>query len=242
MTVAYLASPGSPAETAGHLLALFGIPATGLVGLVVGLRQRSRSRRQSPSYPPPYHAGYPYPPLPPAPGYPGAYPAPPHPGYPPAFPPRPKPGKSGTALIITGAVLLALGGLGIVGNLARVLSQRGGESLLPVGDCITESDYTADHFDARQSGGCTDLAATYELAFKGGASHSCPDGKREHSIYERVSNHSTTLCFLINLQQDRCYLFISDGDAVSLKPGDCGSPNRVQVKVAQRIDGSADTT
>src|SRR5947209_4641349 len=220
---------------------MFGIPAIGLVCLVIGLVQRSRSRPRPSPYPPPYGApapvapGYPYPPSPPM-GYPG----PPYPGYPPPWPPRRRTGQSGTALIIIGALLLVLGGMGILGNLARVLFEHGGNSLLEVGDCISESDYAAHHFDAHASGGCTYPAATYELAFKGGASDSCPDGEREHSIYERTSNHSTTLCFIINLQQGRCYLFISDGEAVSFKPGDCGNPNGVKVKVAQRIDGSTD--
>jgi hypothetical protein len=245
VTVAYLASE-EPAVMAGRLMVALGVPAIGLACLIIGFWQRSRRPRQYFPQLPQYRPGYPYPPAPPPPiGYPGPYPAPPpYPGYPPAVPPRRTAGKSATTLITVGAVLLVLGGLNILSQAGRALSEHrgGGEGLLRVGDCITESDYAAHHFDARPSGGCSDPAATYELAYKGGASDSCPDGKREHSIYERASNHSTTLCFIINLQQGRCYLFISDGTAVSLKPGDCGDPSRVQVKVAQRIDGSADTT
>ncbi|OCB38476.1 hypothetical protein A5676_15460 [Mycobacterium malmoense] len=238
MTLGYLASD-RPGLLAGELIFTFGLPATGLICLIAGLLERSRRR---PPFPPPYTAGHPYPPPPPM-GYPGPYPAPPpYPGYPPAVPPRRPTSKSATALITIGAVLLGLGGLNIFFHAARALSGHRGDSLLQVGDCISENDYRANRFDARPSSGCTDPAATYELAFKGDASASCPDGKREHSIYERASNHSTTLCFMINLQQGRCYLFISDGDAVSLRPGDCDNPNRIQVKVAQRIDGSTDKT
>lgn len=243
MTVAYLAAD-RPGLLAGELIFTFGLPATGLICLIAGLLERSRSHRR---FPPPYQLGYPYPPAPPTPmGYPGPYPAqppyPPYPGYPPAVPPRPRTSKSATTLITVGAVLLGLGGLNIFLSGARALSEHRGDPLLQVGDCISENDYTAHHFDARPSSSCTDPAATYELAFKGDASASCPDGRREHSIYERASNHSTTLCFMINLQQGRCYLFISDGEAVSLRPGDCDNPNRIQVKVAQRIDGSTDKT
>lgn len=238
MTLGYLASD-RPGLLAGELIFTFGLPATGLICLIAGLLERSRRR---PPFPPPYTAGHPYPPPPPM-GYPGPYPAPPpYPGYPPAVPPRRPTGKSATTLITIGAVLLGLGGLNIFLRGARALSEHRGDSLLQVGDCISENDYRANRFDARPSSGCTDPAATYELAFKGDASANCPDGKREHSIYERASNHSTTLCFMINLQQGRCYLFISDGEAVSLRPGDCDNPHRIQVKVAQRIDGSTDKT
>jgi hypothetical protein len=234
---------------AGYLTAMFALPAAGLICLIIGLLRRSRSRRQTAPYPPQYptspgfpvNPGYPYPPAPPA-GYPGPYPAPPYAGYAPGFPPRPRPPKSGTALIIIGVVLLVLGALGILGQVAVVTSKQAGDSYLQVGDCITESDYTAHHFDSQPNRGCTNPAATYELASKGGASETCPDGKREHSIYERATNHSTTLCFIINLQQGRCYQFISDGEAVSFKPDDCGAPSRPQVKVTQRIDGSTDKT
>lgn len=239
MIVAYLASDGSAAEHAGRLMFVLGVPAIGLACLIIGVWERSRNRRRSIPQPPLYHPGYP--PPPPATGYPYAAP-PPYPGYPPAVPPRRPTSKSAITLITIGAVLLGLGGLNMFFHAARALSEHRGDSLLQVGDCISENDYEAHRFDARPSSSCTDPAATYELAFKGDASASCPDGKREHSIYEHVSNHSTTLCFMINLQQGRCYLFISDGEAVSLRPGDCGDPNRIQVKVAQRIDGSTDKT
>jgi hypothetical protein len=237
VTVASLASHESQVH-AGFLAVTLGVPAIGLVCLVIGLVQHGRRR---PPPPPPYSPYPPYPPPPPM-GYQTPYPGPAYPAYPPPLPPRPRARQSATTLIIIGSLLLVFGVLGILGNLGSVLSEGGHDSLLAVGDCISESDYKADHFDSHPSTGCTDPTATYELAFKGGASDSCPDGKREHSIYERASNHSTTLCFIINLQQGRCYLFISDGATVSLKPGDCGDPNKVQVKVAQRIDGSTDTT
>jgi hypothetical protein len=244
VTVGYLASHESQVQ-AGYLLAMFGIPAAGLICLVIGLLRRSRGRRQAAPYPLPYptapgypvNTSYPYPPAPPA-GYPSPYPVPPYAGY----QPLPQAGNSGTGLIISGVVLLVLGALGILGQLANVTSKQAGGSYLRVGDCIRESDYAANHFDSQPNRGCTDPEATYEVAFKGGASDTCPDGKQEHSIYQRASNHSTTLCFIINLQQGRCYQMIRDGAAVSLRPDDCSVSHAVQVRVTQRIDGSTDKT
>lgn len=235
MTVAYLASDES-AVRAGRLMFSLGVPAIGLVCLVIGLAERSRGRRRAPAYPPPQYPpgfpvnpGYPYPPPP-------GYPAAPYQAYP-SYPPRARTPKSATTLITIGAVLLTFG---ILGNAVRVLSGHNTDSLLRVGQCITESDYAANHFDLPASGGCTDPAATYELAFKGGASESCPDGKRDHSIYQRASNHSTTLCFMINLRQDQCYQVTRDGEAVSVKPDDCNQSSPMHVRVSQRIDGSSD--
>lgn len=232
MTVAYLASDES-AVRAGRLMFSLGVPAIGFLCLVIGLVERSRGRRRAPVYPPP-----PYPP-----GFPvnPGYPYPPPPGYPAysSYPPRPRTPKSATALITVGAVLLAFG---ILGNAVRVLSGHHTDSLLRVGQCITESDYAAHHFNDPASGGCTDPAATYELAFKGGASQSCPDGKQDHSIYERASNHETTLCFMINLRQDQCYEVTRDGEAVSMKPDACNESGPLHVRVSRRIDGSSDKT
>ncbi|BBY13251.1 hypothetical protein [Mycobacterium marseillense] len=238
MTVAHLAAEGAAYE-AGRLLFSLGGPAIGLVCLVVGLVERARSRRRPlayPQYPPsfPVNPGYPFPP----PGY-RAPPYPAYPGYAPGSAPRPRTPKSATILITIGAVLLVLG---IFGNAARVLIGHRADALLRVGQCITESDYAADHFDVPANGGCANPANTYELAFKGGASESCPDGKREHSIYERTSNHSTLLCFMINLRQDQCYQVIRDGKAVSMKPDDCNKSSPMHVRVSQRIDGSSDKT
>ncbi|MCV7245263.1 hypothetical protein H7J83_21450 [Mycobacterium mantenii] len=242
MTVAYLASHESGVR-AGYLMFWLGVPAIGLVCLVIGLVERSRSRRRAPGYPPQYppgfpvHPGYPYPPPP-------GYAAAPYPGYAPGHPPRPRAPKSATALITMGAVLLTLGGLGILGNAARVLAGLGasaiGDTSLRVGDCISESDYKAQHFNSSSSGGCTDPAATYELASRSGAGDTCPDGKREHSVYDRFTNDSTILCFAVNLKEGQCYQMISDGDAMTLRLGDCDKPGRAQVKVSQRIDGSSD--
>lgn len=243
MTVAYLAAEGVAYE-AGRLAAAFGIPAIGLLCLIIGLVDRSRSRRRPPAYPAQYpqgysvNPGYPYPP----PGYP-ASPYPAYPGYAPGYAPRPRTPKSATTLITVGTVLLAFGILGnLVVNAERLGESHRAGSSLRVGDCITESDYRAERFDSTPSRGCADPATTYELAFKGGASDTCPDGKREHSVYDRFTNSSTILCFAVNLKEGQCYLMISDGDAMTIRLGDCGKSNRVQVRVGKRIEGSTDKT
>jgi len=86
----------TPEFTPVFLAAAFGIPLIGLICLVIGLWDRSRSRRQA-------HPGYPYPPRPSM-GYPGPYPGPPYAAYPPHIYPQQRTGKSATALIIIGAV------------------------------------------------------------------------------------------------------------------------------------------
>ncbi|GBE65660.1 hypothetical protein MFM001_21220 [Mycobacterium sp. MFM001] len=130
----------------GYLIGLFGIPLAGLVMLIIGLQQRSRSRMQpgayTPGYPPPppgmpggspYQPGpWPQQPPPPGGGYPfqpqqpqKPYPPPPYPGYP---PPRPSGASPGTALIAIGTVLLVLGLLGILGRLASAASSSSGHT------------------------------------------------------------------------------------------------------------------
>jgi hypothetical protein len=145
VTSQYAASDGS-AYHAGVLVAAFGIPLIGLICLVIGLWDRS-----------------PGPPRPPM-GYPGRYPGPPYPAYPPYVYPQQRTGKSGTVLIIIGAVLLTIG---ILGNFARVAADVAGTSRpgatdtsTPVGECITQSAYLAQSFSSRSYSDCTNPANT----------------------------------------------------------------------------------
>jgi hypothetical protein len=158
VTSLYAASDGA-AYHAGALVAAFGIPLIGLICLVIGLWDRSPSRQQA-------HPGYPYPPGPPRPpmGYPGPYPGPPYPAYPPYVYPQQRTGKSGTVLIIIGAVLLTFG---ILGNFARVAADVAGTSRpgatdtsMPVCECITQSAYLAQSFSSRSDNDCTNPANT----------------------------------------------------------------------------------
>jgi hypothetical protein len=185
-------------------------------------------------------------------GYQGPYPAPPYPGYRPGFPPRQRTGKSATTLIIIGALLLTLGGVGILrefaGIAARNVERPHGPALfatdtsMRVGECISEMEYLAKSFSSRPGNDCASEFNTFELAFKGGPSDTCPDGKREHSDYSRYTDESTILCFALNLKQGECYRWTRDGDDVRIDVGDCNDTRSPQVRVARRIDGSTDKT
>lgn len=183
-------------------------------------------------------------------GYQGPYPAPPYPGYRPGFPPPRRAGKSATTLIIIGALLLTLGGVGILGKIAGIAARNverpHGAGLLPtdtsmrVGECISQIDYLGRFFGSRPGNDCANGFDTYELAFKGGPSASCPDGKREHSVYDRYTDESTILCFALNLKQGECYQMDHEGDDLTMSLGECSDTKSPQVRVVQRIDGSTD--
>ncbi len=154
MSLAYLADQTGGAYLAGRIVGMLILPALGLTLLLVGLRNRAVARKRAMSgYPPGYPAPYPqlpgYPPAPPGyppapPGYPVAppgYPVAP-PGYPvapPGYYPAPaplRPKSVGTGLIITGVVLLALGGLGVLGT-AALAAGRQSHPHMSIGDCFT---------------------------------------------------------------------------------------------------------
>lgn len=230
----------------------FGVPAIGLVCLVIGLVERSRGRRRAPAYPPPQYPpgfpvnpSYPYPPPP-------DYPVPPYPAYPgPAagYPSRPRTPKSATTLITIGAVLLVLG---ILGNAVRVLSEHGRASRTTgqstpstaagpqIGQCFSEFEVGMGSFDRPTD--CADPVATYELAAKGGPTTMCPDGKRDGSVYSRLTNESHILCFAANLQQGQCYLRTDERTTATWTPADCTESRYARFKVDKRIDGSTDST
>jgi hypothetical protein len=203
----------------GYLAAMCGVPAIGLICLIIGLRVRNRAR--------PVTTGPPYPPVPPM-----------------TYPPQPRPGKSSTTLIAVGAVLLTLGALGIAGNLVRpnYRSLFDTEKTMPVGQCIDQNAFLARYFSSKPDNDCANPANTYELAFKGGPSATCPDGKRDQSVYDRFSDNSTILCFALNLKQGRCYQLTNGAENLTMRVGDCSEPQPSLARVDQRIDGSTDKT
>jgi hypothetical protein len=240
---AVYASSEEAARHAGVLIARVGIPLIGLICLVIGLWDRSRNRRQS-------RPGYPYPPGPPPPpvGYPGAYPPPAYPGYPPGWPPQQRAakssGKSATVLITIGAVVLAFG---ILGNLTRALTALGksaaaSENSMRVGECIDQTAYSKRSFSSTSGSDCGNPANTYVLAAKGDAAGTCPDGKRDGSIYDRFTNNASILCFALNLKEDQCYEVGPDRDHPTMSLSNCGEARSRQIKVVQRIDGSTDNS
>lgn len=162
-------------------------------------------------------------------------------------------GSSGTALIVVGALLLAFGGLGIVARLATAasrttershaaLGQSSPSGLAPslqVGECISEFNFRTGVFTATAD--CGDPESAYELAARVGASETCPDGKRDGSVYDRLTDESITMCFVLNLKQGQCYMRMQGGPAETLSPIDCSDTRFAQVSVSQRVDGSTDT-
>lgn len=244
MGVTLLAS--GVAETAARLAFDVGVPLIGLICLVIGLWERSRNRRRSRPGPPfPAPTGYPGPYM----GYPGShtgyphpYPGPPHLGYPTPAPPPRRASKSSTALITIGAVVLAFG---IFGNLAVGLSRfakHQAHTSMRVGECITQMAYRSESFTSSPGNDCANPANTYVLAARGGSAATCPDGKREGSVYDRYTDGSTILCFALNLKQGQCYLVSGDRDSPKLSLGDCNDTQSGVMKVAQRIDASTDTS
>jgi hypothetical protein len=202
----------------GYLAAMFGIPTIGLLCLIFGLRARNAR---------PVTTGSPYPPAPAT-----------------AYPPQPRPAKWATLLIIVGAVLLTLGALGIVASLVRPNNRSlyDIDKSMRVGQCIDQNAFLARSFSSRPDNDCANPANTYELAFKGGPSANCPDGKRDHSVYNRYTDDTTILCFALNLKQGRCYQLTNGAENLTMGVGDCSEPQPSQDRVDQRIDGSTDTT
>jgi hypothetical protein len=252
VTVTELAETGL-AYHAGYLTAMFGIPIVGLVLLIVGLRQRSQSRRLPssanpmvpPGYPPPgpYPFGYPAPGMPPNTGH-ADQPRPPaSPTYPQYYPtgyPAPRPrGSSGTALIVVGSILLGFGVLGILGGVGDAASRAGRSAgSANVGQCISAFS-TQEPNRTPKPQDCNKPDSTLEVAAKGGSSAKCPDGKREGSDYSFLFDGTATLCLMLNLKQDRCYSLSGGAKDPTFAATSCDSSMPV-IKAVKRIDGSAD--
>lgn len=219
--------------------------------LIVGSRRNSRSRVQPPPYPPPPIPGYPYQPgsWPSQPPYP--YPPSPYHGFPQAGPARPPAASSGTALIVIGSIMLALGVLGIAGRLAQGSSTSPehsphqsdtatGTDQWQVGQCLAEFNVRIGMLTS--SADCDDATSTYEIASEGDPKATCPDGKRDGSVYSILANDSLTLCLLLNLREGHCYKRMQGAGTVSsLSPVDCDDSRYADVKVIKRVDGSTDT-
>ncbi|MFV8171230.1 LppU/SCO3897 family protein [Mycolicibacterium peregrinum] len=278
MVAQTLAAAGSAAESAGYVFGTLLIPGLGLLLLILGLVRRSSSKSN-----PSGQSGYP--PSYPQPGYPQSYPQPgyaqgyqqpgypqqgyPQQGYQPGYPQRPgyppvppqgygaPPKKSGTAMIVIGAILLVLGLLGLAGKMATRASesnsssasssssvprtssssgssQSGASDDLAVGECLTSDQYATEGMDLTPSG-CSDPEAIYELVSKGGGSATCPDGKRADSDYSVLMDDSRTYCFILNFEEGEC--FNLDNKLATLV--ECSDPNAV-IKIVQRVDGSTD--
>jgi len=240
---------GTDAEHLGELIGFFGFPLVGLILLIVGLLHRSQSKRQrafdSPMVPPPgpYPYGYPppsgqvagYPTLPGPPPYPPPYPVP-YPTYPVPYPTPHRRGSSGTALIVTGSVLLAFSVLGFIGRLADVSSRS--ERSAHVGQCLAESDFQNDDLTAAPRD-CANPDSIFEVVVRGDASANCPDGKLDGSQYTFMRKGTTTLCLMLNLKQDQCYTATGTAENPSFASATC-SGSGPRIRVVKRDDESSD--
>lgn len=251
----------------GHAIGALMIPAIGLILLIVGFVQRTRSQQQSPPMPVWYPGQIPpgeqpQPPFPaPPPGYgpqapPGSALHPPPTGapyYPRAGqwpPPRPKP--RGTGLIVTGAVILTLG---LIGGLVRAAGSSDTSAVgsldsintpgrldsageLKVGECVADSDFGEG--DPKPTD-CSNPRAVMELASHGGANAACPDGNgRDDTDYTTLFWENATMCFAANLTEGNCYAVNTvDTSEAPFTYEECADP-RAQVKVVRRIDGTTD--
>ncbi|WP_280834635.1 LppU/SCO3897 family protein [Mycolicibacterium frederiksbergense] len=229
---------GSAAESFGYLIGSLFIPGAGLLLLIIGLRQRSASRRQ-----PPGQIGYPqHPGYPPTPGYPPGYPQNP-PGvyqagpYPQAYPPVARKSR-GTALIVIGALILVFGLFGLVAKTALHSSKSAAGGGLSIGDCITGDQYSSANMNPEPVS-CSNPDAVYQLALKGDGSAICPDGERDESRYGVLTNSSRTYCFILDADEGECFdVEVAKG---LFTPLECSDPAAV-TKIAKRVDGSTDTS
>jgi len=158
--------------------------------------------------------------------------------------------SSSTRKIIGGVIaflfglFLILGGAIMSGvNKARQGEARQGEALqvardLSVGECITSSDFLAKRGNAEPIN-CASEAAKYEVAFVGGGAATCPDGKREDSLYSVLATSSQTLCFIANFSEGSCYSIVEPLTGDHPLPESCTSP-QANMRVDRRIDGTTD--
>ena len=215
----------------GEASAMAIFPVAGLILLFVGLRQQSRARQLPAANLPPT----PYPADPPS--YP---PGPPTPEFDPNLATPPRAPRWSNALIAVGSLLLIFGLLGIMGNAKHLVWQSSNTPKSPdVGQCIAAYNFR-EHNKTPQAQDCSKADSIFEVVTKGSPSSTCPDGKTDKSDYAFLRDGSTTLCFILNFVQGRCYTAAGDAQGALFDPTDCdGSGPRF--KVASRFDGSSDT-
>lgn len=172
----------------------------------------------------------------------------------------PRTATPGTVLSVIGALLIALGVVGIAGCALTAEHSTSGPSgqsssrsptessssptsaapSLQIGQCVTEAKYRSGHVSVGSD--CSDPQAVYELVARGSSNATCPDGKQSGSLYDLLGNDSQVLCFMPNLMQGQCYQRMHGGVTDTVAPVDCADTSSVQFQVLLRVDGSNDTT
>ncbi|MGE2720924.1 LppU/SCO3897 family protein [Mycolicibacterium celeriflavum] len=149
------------------------------------------------------------------------------------------PKRSGTALIVTGTVVLVLG---LAGAALRTVGSAGDGSSGPgvaVGDCVTADGYAEGTLKPVD---CGEQTAVMEVASRGGPDARCPDGKaRSETAYTSVVWDDATVCFTLNFIEGNCYsVNTTDTSDSPLRLRTCGGSG-AQIKAVRRIDGTTDT-
>ena len=246
---AALLADGRPALVVGEVIGTLLFPAVGVLLLVLGLRERSQTRRAQPRgypgyspYPPPGYPppGYPPPSYPP-PGYPPHYPVGYQPGYPPVPPPRP---TAGQGKITAGTILIVIGLVGAAVQVANLVGeQKAAENTAPpvkVGQCITGEAMASGVIGAHDVTACTQPAGVFEVVSTGGRDAPCPDGGHDDTDFARWTNEASTVCFVPNLLTDHCYATIKHPVADraridTIKPVAC-TDSSADFKVLRRFE------
>lgn len=147
------------------------------------------------------------------------------------------PKRRGTALIITGAVILVLG---LAGAALRTVGSSGSSGDdVAVGDCVTADDYAKGTLKPVD---CGKPVAVLEVASRGGPDATCPDGKaRSETAYASLVSDDATVCFAANFIENNCYAVnTTDTSDAPLRLRTCGTSG-AQIEAVQRFDGTTDT-
>ena len=122
-------------------------------------------------------------------------------------------------------------------SIAYYLGELMATAIFPI---VGATDNFREHDRSPKPKDCSEPDSIFEVVTKGGPSSKCPDGKTDDSDYAFLRDGSTTLCFILNFVQGRCYTAAGEADGPRFAPTDCdGSAPRF--KVASRVDGSSDT-
>jgi hypothetical protein len=243
-------------DTVAYTLGRLSIPFAGVVLVILGVVYLLRDGRTTPplnsqqqgympqqQYPPKQVWPQPVHP-PPAQHYPNqSHQSPPgHSAGPPYLGAMPAVPKSSQRK--TGIVLLAVGGLILFSTVLQAVERVGqsdktsstrAKSDLSVGKCHTDTEAFKGNFAASD---CSDPTAVIEVASRSDDGK-CPDGKSgAGSLYSGTTDGKTTYCFILNLQQGRCYA--GQSASMVLKLDDCAAHR--STKVTKRVDGSSDVS
>lgn len=143
-------------------------------------------------------------------------------------------------MIVVGLLVLA-GGLAQIASRATAdltPQRRDTPPSLKVGQCVSQSSLSAKNMSPNPQS-CDSPDSTLKVASTGGGSAACPDGKLKDSQYAVLFDKSTTLCFMLNLKQGRCYSVEGTSENPVFAESACDGLLPV-VEVVKRIEGDYD--